>query len=152
MPRRRCGLDVVRDISMLWTAWEARKGVRQPGTQGRHMEWHADGTLSEGRSGLQGNVHPLRIYQEMFLDQVDKDGKPIGKFQEKSSIRLVSYGGTLFNQLGVYTVTCAYQHTSRGDAVLCHRCPWSSIYRSTVAGGVHIHLTQVRILIRLRRL
>ena len=26
----------------------ARPGVRQPGTQGRHKEWQADGTSSEG--------------------------------------------------------------------------------------------------------
>ena len=64
-------------------------------------------------TGVQGNVLPPRIYQKIFLDRVDKDGLPRRKFLEKSSVRLVSYGGTLINQLGVCMLTCAYQQTRR---------------------------------------
>ena len=64
-------------------------------------------------TGAQENVLPLRIYQKLFPDRVDKDGKPIGKFLQKSSVRLVSYGGMLINQLGVSTLTCTYQQTRR---------------------------------------
>ena len=44
---------------------------------------------------------------------MDKDGQPIRNVLEKSSVRLVSYGSTLINQLGVCTLTCAYQQTRR---------------------------------------
>ena len=64
-------------------------------------------------TGAQGNVLPLRIYQKMFPDQVDKDGQPIRNFLEKSSVRLVSYGGTLINNIGVCTLPCTYQQTRR---------------------------------------
>ena len=64
-------------------------------------------------TGAQGNVLPLRIYQKMFPNRVDKGGQPIRNFLEKSSVRLVSYGGTLINQIGVCTLTCTYQQTRR---------------------------------------
>ena len=64
-------------------------------------------------TGAQGNVLPLRIYQKMFPDRVDKNGQPIRNFLEKSSVRLVSYGATLINQIGVCTLTCTYQQTRR---------------------------------------
>ena len=75
---------------------------------GRKMELRA-----KVDTGAQGNVLPLRIYQKMFPDQVDKDGQPIRNFLEKSSVRLVSYSGTLINQIGVCTLTCTYQQTRR---------------------------------------
>ena len=75
---------------------------------GRQMELRA-----KVDTGAQGNVLPLRIYQKMFPDRVDKGGQPIRNFLEKSSVRLVSYGGTLINQIGVCTLTCTYQQTRR---------------------------------------
>ena len=111
----------------------------------RDVTWNGRPTELRAKvdTGAQGNVLPLRIYQKMFPDRVDKDGQSIRNFLEKSSVRLVSFGGTPINQIGVYTLTCTYQQTTEEDTVLCHRCPWSSHYRSTVTGSIQNHLTQL---------
>ena len=81
----------------------------------RDVTWNGRQTELRAKvnTGAQANVLPLRIYQKMFPDRMDKDGQPIRNFLEKSSVRLVSYGGTLINQLGVCTLTCTYQQTRR---------------------------------------
>ena len=81
----------------------------------RDVTWNGRKTELRAKvnTGALGNVLPLRIHQKMFPDRVDKDGQPIRNFLEKSSVRLVSYGGTLINQIGVCTLTCTYQQTRR---------------------------------------
>ena len=64
-------------------------------------------------TGAQGNVLPLRIYREMFPSRVDADGQPMDEYIEKSSMKLISYGGAPITQHGVCTLTCTYQQTTR---------------------------------------
>ena len=112
----------------------------------RDVTWNGSSTELRAKvnTGAQGNVLPLRIYQKMFPDRVDKDGQPIRNFLEKSLVRLVSYGGTLINQIGVCTLTGMHLPAdTEGDTVPCHRCPWSSHYRPTVAGSIQNHVTQL---------
>ena len=109
----------LRPSPCMWTAWKTRKTVREtrcPST------WHS-GT-SHGMGGRRNFErkatlgHREASFHCAFIRRCSptdwtKTGSPLETSWEKSSVRLVSYGGTLINQLGVYTLTCAYQQTRR---------------------------------------
>ena len=60
-------------------------------------------------TGAQGNVLPLRIYRQMFPDNIDIYGAPRSGALEPSTNILVAYGGAQIKHLGVVTIPCSYK-------------------------------------------
>ena len=52
-------------------------------------------------SGAQTNVMPLRVYKQLYPDELSKDGKPTGL---DSTIKLSAYGGSSIAQFGTFSV------------------------------------------------
>ena len=57
-------------------------------------------------TGAQGNILPLRIYRNMFPDQVDENGFPTET--APSCTKLTAYNGTQIPQYGVCSIKCSY--------------------------------------------
>ena len=56
--------------------------------------------------GAQGNILPLRIYRNMFPDEVDENGLPTETAPRKT--KLTAYNGTQIPQHGVCSIKCSY--------------------------------------------
>ena len=60
-------------------------------------------------TGAQGNTIPLRLFREMFPDQVGKNGFPSKKLMASTSgVRLTAYNGTNIPCYGLITIPCKY--------------------------------------------
>ncbi|XP_029212518.2 uncharacterized protein LOC114976273 [Acropora millepora] len=57
-------------------------------------------------TGAQGNILPLRIYKNMFPDNVDENGLPTGT--APSQTKLTAYNGTQIFQHGVCSIKCSF--------------------------------------------
>ena len=57
-------------------------------------------------TGAQGNILPLRIYKNMFPDNVDENGLPTGT--APSHTKLTAYNGTQIPQHGVCSIKCSF--------------------------------------------
>ena len=57
-------------------------------------------------TGAQGNILPLRIYKNMFPDNVDENGLPTGT--APSQTKLTAYNGTQISQHGVCSIKCSF--------------------------------------------
>ncbi len=57
-------------------------------------------------SGAGGNILPLRIYSQMFPENIDTSGKLIPGTLNKDATTLTSYGGTEITNLGKVTLPC----------------------------------------------
>ena len=60
-------------------------------------------------TGAQGNVLPLRIYQKMYPQNIDVNGKPKQGTLNQSKIILVAYGGSEIKHLGTVQIPCNYK-------------------------------------------
>lgn len=60
-------------------------------------------------TGAQGNILPLRIYQKMYPDRVDSDGKPLtGQLKQKLTT-ITGYNGNVIPQLGTHVLRCSHR-------------------------------------------
>ncbi|XP_015779930.1 PREDICTED: uncharacterized protein K02A2.6-like [Acropora digitifera] len=57
-------------------------------------------------TGAQGNILPLRIYNNMFPDSVDENGLPTGT--APSQTKMTAYNGTQISQHGVCSIKCSF--------------------------------------------
>ena len=57
-------------------------------------------------TGAQGNILPLRIYKNMFPDNVDENGLPTGTTPNQT--KLTAYNGTQIPQHGLCSVKCSF--------------------------------------------
>jgi len=61
-------------------------------------------------TGAQGNTLPLRLFQEMFPDQLQKDGRPVAKIRAAAQgIKLTAYNGTNIPCYGLITMPCKHR-------------------------------------------
>ncbi|XP_048257540.1 uncharacterized protein K02A2.6-like [Haliotis rufescens] len=67
-------------------------------------------------TGAQGNLLPLRIYQRMYPNTLDSNGKPNANSTKQSSTILRAYNGTRIAQYGKISLPCTFNgHTSQAD-------------------------------------
>ena len=61
-------------------------------------------------TGAQGNTIPLRIYSQMFADQLTKDGLPAKNVAKAAhKVRLTAYYGTNIPCYGIIDVPCEFK-------------------------------------------
>ena len=67
-------------------------------------------------TGAQGNILPLRLYRQIYPEQLDCNGKPKGNALNKSNTTLTAYGGFPLIQYGTIRIPCAYEG-NKSDAL-----------------------------------
>ena len=66
-------------------------------------------------TGAPRNTLPLRLYREMFPDNIDKDGNP--RSRTNSNTRLYTYNDQELKQYGTVTIPCQYKDSEWSDQV-----------------------------------
>lgn len=62
-------------------------------------------------SGAQTNVMPLRVYKQLYPDNLNKNGNPTGL--NNTSIQLSAYGGSPIKQFGTFSVKSSHKNKQR---------------------------------------
>ena len=60
-------------------------------------------------TGAQGNILPVRIYRNMFPENLTADGLPKPGALHQANTVLTAYGGTHIKQYGICTIQCEYK-------------------------------------------
>jgi len=66
-------------------------------------------------TGAPRNTLPLRLYREMFPDNIDRNGNP--RSRTNSNTRLYTYGDQELKQYGTVTIPCQYKNSEWSDQV-----------------------------------
>ena len=61
-------------------------------------------------TGVQGNILPLRLYQQMYPHNIASSGLPKSGNLESSTTILTAYGGTKIVQHGICMIPCEFQN------------------------------------------
>ena len=64
-------------------------------------------------SGAQGDALPLRLYRQMFPNNIKPDGTPKDNVLTQSYSSIMSYGGHTIKQYGTCDIMCEYQGKSK---------------------------------------
>ena len=51
-------------------------------------------------TGAEANLMPLKVYQSLFPENLQKNGMPMKRFVERSAAVLEAYGGSVIKQIG----------------------------------------------------
>ena len=60
-------------------------------------------------TGAEGNTLPLRTFQQMFPEHVDRNGRPRPGTTQKEAAVLTAYNGSSIPQYGSIQIQCAYK-------------------------------------------
>lgn len=60
-------------------------------------------------TGAQANILPIRLYREMFPQNISSDGQPKHKALKASKTVLTAYGGSRINQFGTCEIECKHE-------------------------------------------
>ena len=77
-------------------------------------------------TGAQGNILPLRLYRDMFPENIT-DGYPVPGSLRPSSTILSAYGGNQIKQCGVCRIRCTYDGCSTDADFYVADCPGKAI-------------------------
>jgi len=64
-------------------------------------------------TGAQGNLLPIRVFRDMFPDQVDMNGEPLPDSTTPCDVSLLAYNATHIHHYGTITINCK-----------CRDMPW----------------------------
>ena len=60
-------------------------------------------------TGAQGNVLPVRLYRQMYPNNIDEAGKPLPGVLKQTNTILTAYGGASPKQYGTLEIPCEYE-------------------------------------------
>ena len=70
------------------------------------------GTVKEEKlkidTGAEANLMPLKVYQSLYPDNLQRNGMPMKRFVERSAAVLEAYGGSVIKQIGRVQLPCEY--------------------------------------------
>jgi hypothetical protein len=87
-------------------------------------------------TGAEANLMPLKMYRELFPENLNKEGLPIKSVLERSNAILEAYGGTVIKQIGLVHLPCEYG----GRKFMCE------FYISDVDGPILLGLNTAEVL------